>query len=202
MKMKKIISVCLCICLMSGCDKSLRHGSPANAVVEDKGSEGVPTHSLTSDTSALVPSNTPAPTPEPQPLSDSADTGSSVGKIVLCVVALAVITCAVIYRLVSPEIFEHVDIVPENENVDTLMYTSEQLILQGYKRCCYGQVCSTSYTCRFFKKVKKTIYHWSYLDFATGQPIRGVPTSLCKAGLSLGLSLHYKPEPAPSDIGE
>jgi hypothetical protein len=61
----------ICICLMSGCDKSLNHGSPVNSVVEDTGSEGVSTHSLTSNASALEPSNTPAPTPEPQPLSDS-----------------------------------------------------------------------------------------------------------------------------------
>ncbi|MCA6080004.1 MAG: hypothetical protein LE169_03860 [Endomicrobium sp.] len=47
--MKKIICICICICLMSGCDKSLSHGRPANAVVEDTGSEA--THSLPSDTS-------------------------------------------------------------------------------------------------------------------------------------------------------
>ncbi|MCA6084719.1 hypothetical protein [Candidatus Endomicrobiellum agilis] len=69
--MKKIISVCLCICLMSGCDKLLSHGRPANAVVEDKGSEGVSTHSLTSDTS-----NASASTPEAQPASDSAVSSS------------------------------------------------------------------------------------------------------------------------------
>ncbi|MCA6080425.1 MAG: hypothetical protein LE169_06045 [Endomicrobium sp.] len=90
--MKKIICICICICLTSGCDKSLRHGSPVNAVTEDKAP-----HSLTSDTpnaSASEPSNTPAPTPEPsksaQP-SDSADTGSSVVKIgafVLSVIAV------------------------------------------------------------------------------------------------------------------
>jgi hypothetical protein len=67
-EMKKIISVCLCICLMSGCGKSLSHGRPANAVVEDKGSEGVPTHSLTSDAS-----NIPAPTPEPSKSALSSD---------------------------------------------------------------------------------------------------------------------------------
>ncbi|MCA6085791.1 hypothetical protein [Candidatus Endomicrobiellum agilis] len=44
--MKKIICVCLCIFLSSGCDKSLSHGRPVNAVVEDKAP-----HSLTSDTS-------------------------------------------------------------------------------------------------------------------------------------------------------
>jgi hypothetical protein len=59
---------------MSGCDKSLSHGSPVNAVAKDTGSEA--THSLTSNTSALVPSNTPAPTSEPQSLSDSAVSSS------------------------------------------------------------------------------------------------------------------------------
>jgi hypothetical protein len=64
---------------MSGCGKSLSHGSSVNSVVEDTGSEGVPTHSLTSNASALAPSNTPIPTSEPSksalPASDSADTG-------------------------------------------------------------------------------------------------------------------------------
>ncbi|MCA6084974.1 hypothetical protein [Candidatus Endomicrobiellum agilis] len=102
--MKKIISVCLCICLMSGCDKPLRHGRPVNAVVEDKGSEGVPTHSLTSDTSALAPSNTPAPTPEPSksasPASGNVDTGSSVVKYGLWAFAviLSVIAVCGVYK--------------------------------------------------------------------------------------------------------
>ncbi|MCA6085581.1 MAG: hypothetical protein LE179_05040 [Endomicrobium sp.] len=73
--MKKIISVCLYICLMSGCDKSFNHGRPANAVVEDKGSECVETHSLASDTSnapasALQPTPTPTPTVRSKPNSD------------------------------------------------------------------------------------------------------------------------------------
>ncbi|MCA6079483.1 MAG: hypothetical protein LE169_01110 [Endomicrobium sp.] len=53
--MKKIICICICICicifLTSGCDKSLSHGRLANTVVKDRGSEGVSTHSLPSDTS-------------------------------------------------------------------------------------------------------------------------------------------------------
>ncbi|MCA6080347.1 MAG: hypothetical protein LE169_05635 [Endomicrobium sp.] len=194
--MKKIISVCLCICLMSGCDKLLSHGRPANAVVEDKVSEGVPTHSLTSDAS-----NTPAPTPEPSksalPASGNVDTGSSVGKIVLCVVALAVITCVVIYRRVSPEIFRDVNVVPRAENVYISSCTSEQLESRGYKRCYYGYSSSTSYIWRFFKKVKKTIWHWSYFDFETKLPIEGMPAFLCEAGLSLGFPLYYKPKPQP-----
>ncbi|MCA6080054.1 MAG: hypothetical protein LE169_04100 [Endomicrobium sp.] len=206
--MKKIICICICICifLSSGCGKLLDHGRPADTVVEYKGSEAP--HSLTSDTpnaSAPEPSNTPAPTPEPSksvPSSDTADTGSSVKKYavnaLLCVVALAVVTCAVIYRRVSPEIFENVYIVPEPKNVNILNSTSEQLMSQGYKRCYYGYVCSTSYIWRFFKKVKNTIYHWSYFDFETKQPIRGMPALLCKAGLSIGHLLHYKPELAPN----
>ncbi|MCA6080421.1 MAG: hypothetical protein LE169_06025 [Endomicrobium sp.] len=82
--MKKVISVCLCICLMSGCDKSLSHGRPVNTAVKDRGSEGVSTHSLTSDTP-----NASASTPEAQPASDSADTGISVGKYFGYAVALA-----------------------------------------------------------------------------------------------------------------
>jgi hypothetical protein len=35
MEVKEIISVCLCICLVSGCNKLLSHGSPVNSVVED-----------------------------------------------------------------------------------------------------------------------------------------------------------------------
>jgi hypothetical protein len=69
-EMKKIISVCLCICLMSGCDKSLSHGSPVNSVVKDTGSEGVSTHSLTSNTSNAPASElqpTPSPTLTPSP---------------------------------------------------------------------------------------------------------------------------------------
>jgi hypothetical protein len=103
MKMKKIISVCLCICLMSGCGKSLRHGRPVNAVVEDKGSEGVPTHSLTSDTSALTPSNTPTPTPEPSnpalPASGNVDTGSSVVKIVAVILSVIAVYYGVYYYI-------------------------------------------------------------------------------------------------------
>ncbi|MCA6084973.1 hypothetical protein [Candidatus Endomicrobiellum agilis] len=132
--MKKIICVCLCICLMSGCDKSLRHGRPANAVAEDKGSEGVSTHSLTSDTSALAPSNTPAPTPEPSksalPASDTADTGSSVGKYavnaVLCAVALAFV-CYGGYKL----LYRFADIKPVSlGKYDTVKDTPE-----GCKKC-------------------------------------------------------------------
>ncbi|MCA6085568.1 hypothetical protein [Candidatus Endomicrobiellum agilis] len=194
--MKKIISVCLCICLMSGCGKPFRHGRPVNTAVEDKGSEGVPTHSLTSDTS-----NASAPTPEPSksalPASGNVDTGSSVGKIVLCVVALAVITCVVIYRRVSPEIFRDVNVVPKAKYVDILVNTSEQLESQGYKRCYYGYSSSTSYFWRFFKKVKKTICHWSYFDFETRLPIEGMPDFLCEACLSPGFPLYYKPKPKP-----
>jgi hypothetical protein len=82
MEMKKIIGICICICLTSGCDKPLSHGRPVNAVAKDRGSEGVPTHSLTSDTSA--------PTSEPSK-SAPPDTGSSVRKyvaIILSVIAV------------------------------------------------------------------------------------------------------------------
>ena len=59
--MKKIISVCLCICLMSGCDKSLNRGSPVNAVAKDTGSEATPSLPLNaSNAPASVPSNIPA----------------------------------------------------------------------------------------------------------------------------------------------
>ncbi|MCA6079826.1 MAG: hypothetical protein LE169_02905 [Endomicrobium sp.] len=104
--MKKIICVCLCICLISGCDKSFNRGSPVNAVAEDKAP-----HSLTSDTpnaSAPEPSNTPAPTPEPSksvpPASDTADTGSSVGKIgavILSVIVVCYVGYKLLYRFAS-----------------------------------------------------------------------------------------------------
>ncbi|MCA6080366.1 MAG: hypothetical protein LE169_05740 [Endomicrobium sp.] len=76
--MKKII----CICLLSGCDKSLSHGRPVNAVAEDKAP-----HSLTANTSnasASVPSITPAPTSSPKEtvpvLPDSAASSSLIFK--------------------------------------------------------------------------------------------------------------------------
>ncbi|MCA6085575.1 hypothetical protein [Candidatus Endomicrobiellum agilis] len=98
--MKKTICICICICLMSGCGKSLRHGRPVNAVAEDKGSEGVSTHSpLTSDTS-----NASASTPEAQPASDTADTGSSVWKYVGYTVAFAFVCYGgykLLYRFAS-----------------------------------------------------------------------------------------------------
>ncbi|MCA6085184.1 hypothetical protein [Candidatus Endomicrobiellum agilis] len=132
--MKKIISVCLCICLMSGCDKSLRHGRPVNAVAEDKGSEGVPTHSLTSDASnasALAPSNTPAPTPEPSksalPASGNVDTGSSVWKIFAFI--LSVIAVCGGYKL----LYRFADI--KSISLDEIQLVKD--MPEGYKECVF-----------------------------------------------------------------
>jgi hypothetical protein len=196
MKMKKIICICICIFLTSGCGKLANHGSPVNVVVENKGSEGVSPHSLTS--------NTPAPTPEPsksvQPLSAPSDTGSSVRKyavnISLFAAALVVIACAAVYRCVSPEIFEDVYIVPEIKKilyVDKL--TSEQATAEGYRKCRYHSVVAgTSYIWRFFiRKVKKTIRHWSYFDSETGEMIEGVPPSLALVFDNGFIYLFYKP---------
>jgi hypothetical protein len=84
---------------MSGCGKSLNRGSPASAVVEDTGSEGVSTHSLTSNASASEPSNTPAPTPEPSKsalsASDTVDIGISVVKIGAVILSVIVLYCGV-----------------------------------------------------------------------------------------------------------
>ncbi|MCA6079823.1 MAG: hypothetical protein LE169_02890 [Endomicrobium sp.] len=126
--MKKIICICICICLMSGCDKLLRHGSPVNAVTEDKAP-----HSLTSDTpnaSAPEPSNTPAPTSEPSksvpPASDTADTGSSVGKIGAVILSVIVV-CYVGYKL----LYRFADIKPRS--VDKLKVVEN--MKQNYAAC-------------------------------------------------------------------
>ncbi|MCA6080165.1 MAG: hypothetical protein LE169_04670 [Endomicrobium sp.] len=138
--MKKIISVCLCIGLMSGCDKLLRHGRPVNAVAEDTGSKAP--HSLASNTSkasAPEPSNTPAPTPEPSKSVPSAsgapDIVSLVKKYVvnavLCAVALAVIFGG--YKL----LYRFADINPISmNNLNNLkVFTSMKL----YYAPCYFQ---------------------------------------------------------------
>ncbi|MCA6085185.1 hypothetical protein [Candidatus Endomicrobiellum agilis] len=190
--MKKIISVCLCICLMSGCDKSLSHGRPANAVAEDKGSEGVPTQSLTSDTpnaSASEPSNTPIPIPEPSKSalpSDTTDTGSSVGKYVGYAVAFIlsiIVVCYGGYKL----LYRFADPKPIFINkLDTL---EEKDITEGYKECYFsgnfGLHCSY-----FFDRAT-----FEYIDeipvYATVH--RFVPE--CECEVEIGL-YFYKPNPS------
>ncbi|MCA6085456.1 hypothetical protein [Candidatus Endomicrobiellum agilis] len=142
--MKKIISVCLCICLISGCDKSLSHGRPANTAVEDKGSEGVPTQSLTSNTSALAPSNTPAPTPEPSksaPSSDSADTGISVGKYVgysvVVILSVIVVCCGVYYGGYKP-LYRFADIKPFLEDLLDEIPSAKNMP-EGCKECYFSE---------------------------------------------------------------
>jgi hypothetical protein len=157
---------------MSGCDKPLRHGSPVNTAVEDKGSEGVPTHSLTSNTSnasAPEPSNTPNPTPEPSksaPSSDTADTGSSVGKyvgyavaVILSVIGVCYGGYKLLYRFAEPKpIFIN--------KLDTL---EEKDITEGYKEC------------YFLENFENFDLHCSYcFDRATFEYIDEIPV-LCKS---------------------
>ncbi|MCA6085762.1 hypothetical protein [Candidatus Endomicrobiellum agilis] len=191
--MKKIICICICICLMSGCDKSLRHGRPANAVVEDKGSEGVPTHSLTSNTSASKPSNTPAPTPEPSKSalpSDTADTGSSVVKIVLCftaVFALIVVTALGICRYSFPK-EEDIDIAPYCTKLEYVDRAEEDLLANGYKSCYWGSDESISLVWCCFKKITR---RWGYFDLFTKKLIKEIPIRNKLFGIS---ECYYKPE--------
>ena len=102
---------------MSGCDKLLRHGSPVNAVAEDKAPQYLT--SDTSNASALAPSNTPTPTPEPSksaPASDTADTGSSVGKYVgfaVAVIPSVIVVCYGGYKL----LYRFADIKPFLEDL-------------------------------------------------------------------------------------
>ncbi|MCA6079482.1 MAG: hypothetical protein LE169_01105 [Endomicrobium sp.] len=185
--MKKIISVCLCICLMSGCDKLLRHGRPVNAVAEDKAP-----HSLTSDTpnaSASVPSNTPAPTPEPSksvPPSDSDDTGSSVAKYVGYAVAVILFVIAVyggyklLYRFADPKpIFIN--------KLDTL---EEKDITEDYKQCCFfgnfGLHCSYCFDRETFEYIDEIPVH-----VRVHRSIPDIPE--CEFEVDLYL---YKPNPS------
>ncbi|MCA6079594.1 MAG: hypothetical protein LE169_01675 [Endomicrobium sp.] len=162
--MKKIISVCLCICLMSGCDKLLRHGRPVNTAVEDIGSEGVPPHSLTSNTSnasASEPSNTPIPTPEPSKSaqsSDSADTGSSVGKYVRCAVAFIflIVGCYDVFRYFKPE---KVVIPAPNSVGGSIAVSFYKENSRFYNLCYLDCVKDISYTW-YFAKRKTTRYFW------------------------------------------
>ncbi|MCA6079584.1 MAG: hypothetical protein LE169_01625 [Endomicrobium sp.] len=170
--MKKIISVCLCICLISGCDKLLNHGRPVNTAVEDKAP-----HSLTSNTPASVPSNTPIPTPEPsksaQPLSDTADTGSSVVKYAVnigrCAVALAVIVGGyAVYRFFNPKIVVvKTAPVPKSDPLaspyKSVSLTRNQVSEQGYKICLWADEYIVSYDWRIFKRLTH-LYFWQDFD--------------------------------------
>ncbi|MCA6085559.1 hypothetical protein [Candidatus Endomicrobiellum agilis] len=177
--MKKIISVCLCICLMSGCDKLLNHGRPVNTVVEDKAPHSLPSN--TPNASASVPSNTPAPTPEPsktaQP-SDSADTGSSVGKYVgysvVVILSVIVVCCGGYYGVYKPLYrFADIDIKPFLEDLlDEIPSVKD--MPEGCKECYFSE--------------------GHFFDFDTNKFIEEIPVSV-KEGTS-GFVLptyYYKP---------
>ncbi|MCA6085657.1 hypothetical protein [Candidatus Endomicrobiellum agilis] len=186
--MKKIISVCLCICLMSGCGKLLSHGRPANAVAEDKGSEVVPTHSLTSDTSnasasepsntpAPEPSNTPVPIPEPQSLSDSdvsssqlswywlfptINVSNSVLYWTLNSVGYAVALALAI--VVGYDVFRYFKpikvITPKPEPAGDITLNFNQADYEDYEHCCICHRSDISYTWYLAKrKIKR--YFWA-----------------------------------------
>jgi hypothetical protein len=154
---------------MSGCDKSLSHGRSVNAVAKDTGSEAP--HSLTSNTSALAPSNTPAPTPEPSKsaLPASADTGSSVKKYavnaVLCVVALAVIVgCYDAFRYFKPKEV----IIPAPEFSGDKKMCLYETYNRGLGLCRLRHKNSTSYTWYF---AKQRIKRYFFADATNGNEI-------------------------------
>ena len=176
---------------MSGCDKSLRHGRPVNAVAEDRGSEGVSTHSLTSDTSALAPSNTPAPTPEPSksaPSSDTADTGSSVVKYVgwaFAFIAL-IVGCYDVFRYFKPK-----EIIVHAPNpVKSVNLTLDEFNEGGYKYChSYFWEDRISYTWYLAKRKIKRNFWFSL--FASEELDSKIPVYEL-----VGLSVYfYKPAP-------
>jgi hypothetical protein len=163
---------------MSGCDKLLSHGRPVNAVAKDTGSEATP--SLTSNASALLPSNTPAPTPEPQPLSDSAVSSSrlswhwwfpminvsnsvaywalnSVGYVVA--LALAIVVGYDVFRYFKPIKV----ITPKPEPAGDITLTLDQIQNEGFKYCYIRDRSIISYTWYLAKrKVKR--YFWADVE--------------------------------------
>jgi hypothetical protein len=206
---------------MSGCDKLLRHGRPVNAVAEDKGSEGVPTQSLTSDTpnaSASEPSNTPIPIPEPSksapPASGNVASSAwfsrhwcfptiNVNNSVLYwafnavgYAAIAVI-CAVVYRLISPAEEYIQGYIESDEDVSISLEEVGEL---GYRICDVGQEDTISYTWYLFKKVTSRFF---YTDADTKEELKGIPiitndnVEAYKAyKYGIDYSRLYKPNPA------
>jgi hypothetical protein len=151
---------------MSGCDKSLSHGSPVNAVVENKGKEGVSTHLLTS--------NAPAPTPEPSKsvpsASDSADTGISVGKCVFYTFAviLSVIGVCGGYKL----LYRFADIKPILKDLDKI--PSVKGMPEGCKECYF--------------------IDGHFFDWATDKFIEEIPVNAKEGNSKVTLpTYYYKP---------
>jgi hypothetical protein len=212
--MKKTICICICIFLASGCDKLLNHGSPADIVAKDTGSEA--THSLTSNAPAPTPE--PEPEPQPQPLSDSAVSSSwiswygciptinvsnsvaywalnSVGYVAIAVF------CAVVYRLVSPLEGEYIqDYYLSDENINVPF---EEVGRQGYRICDVAQEDTISYTWYLFKKVTSRGF---YRDRETKKELKGIPIlmndNVNAYDDEFECSHLYKPNSAPSNIGE
>ena len=211
--MKKIVCMCICIFLASGCGKLPNHGRPANTVVEDKGSEGVSTHSLTSNTpktSASESSNTPAPTPEPSksaPSSDSAVSSSlfswhfptininnSVAYWALSAVVYATIAvgCVALYRLVSP--LEGGIIKDYDDTSGYINVPFEEIHEQGYRIYEIAHENIISYTWYIFKKVALHVF---YRDIETKEQIKGVLIFWNDNCESLNPYSHYLYKPAP-----
>ncbi|MCA6079583.1 MAG: hypothetical protein LE169_01620 [Endomicrobium sp.] len=154
--------------------------------------------SNTSNASASVPSNTPAPTPEPsktaQPLSGTADTGSSVVKIVLCVaafIALIVVTALGIRRYFVPEV-ENIYIAPLGNRLENVNRSTDDLIKDGYKPCYWSADESISLVWCCFKKITR---RRGYYDFATEKLIKEIPVT---NDYSIFSKFYYKPEPNPA----
>jgi hypothetical protein len=144
MRMKKIVSVCLCICLMSGCDKSLSHGSPVSSVTKDTGSEATP--SLTSNASAAEPSK------------------NAVGYATIAII------CALVYRLVIPLKVVKNDFRTSKDN-ERINVPFGEVSGLGYKLCDMGLEEITSYTLYFFKKVTCRYF---FRDSETKAELKGI----------------------------
>jgi hypothetical protein len=180
---------------MSGCDKSLSHGSPVNAVAKDTGNEA--THSLTSNASVLAPSNTPALTPEPKgiisALPNPINTGSSVLKIGLCVtafIAFIVVTVLGVRRYFNPEI-ENIFLAPLFDDLEDDNRSDSDLISDGYKVCYWTCDESISLVWCCFKNITR---RWCYYDIDTEKPIKEIPVKSDIVGF---YRFYYKSELAP-----
>jgi hypothetical protein len=203
---------------MSGCCKLANYGSPVNAVTKDTGSEGVSTHSLTSNASALVPSNTPAPTPEPSKSAPPAsgnvassawfsrhwcfptiNVNNSVLYWALNAVGYAAIAviCAVVYRLISPAEEYIQGYVESDKDVSISLKEVGEL---GYRICDVAYEDTISYTWYLFKKVTSRAF---YTDSETKEELKGMPIitndnveAYRTDKYGIDYSRLYKPNPA------
>ncbi|MCA6085658.1 hypothetical protein [Candidatus Endomicrobiellum agilis] len=190
--MKKVISLFLIAVLISGCNRTADNVSHAPQSLN--ASAPVP---QSQNASAPEPSNTLIPTPEPsksvQP-SDSADTGSSVIKIGLCVVALF-LCFWYLSRLLSPKFVTIEDYTMSDEY---LVVPFEEIKSQGYRVCYLIRECISFYSWYIFDR---GLFRNFYRDIETGEEVKGIPIftncveedKVEKYGIDY--SYLYRPEP-------